>query len=166
MVTQNAPRQSQPRLAIDPAQSAPAKVFDWRTVESTDYRAYIANLRAIGCPEETIRDIIRADVNKLFESRARSQRAGTNRFEYWKPGNAVTNLVNPEFLKQQAELALEKKALLKELLGTEAADKPDLSGGMAVFEQVMDFLPPEKWNQTLKSNCSMPDASPPVCVIC
>jgi len=105
---QNAPRQSQPPIVTERAQSAPAKVFDWRTVESTDYRAYIANLRAIGCPEETIRDIIRADVNKLFESRARSQSPGTNRFEYWKPGNAVTNLVNPEFLKQQAELALEK----------------------------------------------------------
>jgi hypothetical protein len=143
-------RQIQPRLLKEPTPSVPAKVFDWRTVESTDYRAYIANLRAIGCPEETIRDIIRADVNKLFESRGRTQRAGTNRFEYWRPGNAVTNLVNPEFLKQQQELALEKKALLKELLGTEVADKPDLSGGMPVFEQVMDFLPPEKWNQTLE----------------
>ncbi len=147
---QSVPRQSQPRLSAGPAQALPAKVFDWRTVESTDYRAYIANLRAIGCPEETIRDIILADVNKLFASRGRAQRAGTNRFEYWKPGNAVTNLVNPEFLKQQQELALEKKALLKELLGTEAADKPDLSGGLPVFEKVMDFLPPEKWNQTLE----------------
>lgn len=119
-------------------------------MESADYRAYIANLRAIGCPEQTIRDLIRADVNQLFESRARTQRAGTNRFEYWKPGNAVTNLVNPEFLKEQQELALAKKALLKELLGTEAVDKPDLSGGLPVFEKVMDFLPPEKWNQTLE----------------
>src|ERR1700716_2835565 len=40
--------------------------FDWRIVESEDYRKYIANLRSIGCPEETIRAIITADVNKLF----------------------------------------------------------------------------------------------------
>src|SRR5262245_10847191 len=35
--------------------------FHWRTIESEDYRKYIANLRAIGCPEETIRDIIVAE---------------------------------------------------------------------------------------------------------
>src|SRR6267143_1034937 len=34
------------------------KIIDWRAVESPDYRQYLANLRAIGCPEETIRDII------------------------------------------------------------------------------------------------------------
>src|SRR4051794_1792422 len=38
--------------------SKPAQSFDWRMVESEDYKKYIANLRAIGCPEETIRDII------------------------------------------------------------------------------------------------------------
>src|SRR3954462_879248 len=37
--------------------------FQWASVESPDYREYIANLRAIGCPEETIRDIVIADVN-------------------------------------------------------------------------------------------------------
>lgn len=46
--------------------------LDWRSVESEDYRHYIANLRAIGCPEETIADIIRADVNKLFQSRRKA----------------------------------------------------------------------------------------------
>src|SRR5687767_831304 len=43
----------------------PAEGFDWRLVESEDYKKYIVNLRSIGCPEETIRDIITADVNKL-----------------------------------------------------------------------------------------------------
>jgi hypothetical protein len=38
-------------------------------VESADYRAYIANLRRIGCPEQTLRDIILADVNMLYTPR-------------------------------------------------------------------------------------------------
>src|SRR5687767_6195122 len=46
--------------------------FHWGSVESDDYREYIANLRAIGCPEETIRDIIIADVNKLYAGRIAS----------------------------------------------------------------------------------------------
>src|SRR5437899_3128213 len=35
----------------------PAPPFDWRQVESEDYRQYVANLRALGCPEQTVRDI-------------------------------------------------------------------------------------------------------------
>src|SRR5438477_10715956 len=45
--------------------------FNWSSVESADYKRYIANLRATGCPEETVRDIIIADVDKLLESRNR-----------------------------------------------------------------------------------------------
>src|SRR6516225_1861322 len=40
--------------------------FSWREVESADYPTYIANLRDIGCPEQTIRDIIIADVNAMY----------------------------------------------------------------------------------------------------
>lgn len=41
--------------------------FRWSQLESTDYRQYIANLRGIGCPEQTIRDIVTADVASLYE---------------------------------------------------------------------------------------------------
>ena len=37
----------------------------WESVEAADYREYIKNFRNIDCPEETIHDIILADVNKL-----------------------------------------------------------------------------------------------------
>src|SRR5215211_7150065 len=56
--------------------------LDWRVVESEDYKKYIANLRASGCPEETIRDIIVADVNKLFEARKKElSGSSTNKFQ-------------------------------------------------------------------------------------
>lgn len=45
--------------------------FHWGMVESTDYPAYVENLRAIGCPEQRIRDIIIADVDDLFAQKAR-----------------------------------------------------------------------------------------------
>jgi hypothetical protein len=47
----------------------PPPGFSWRSIESADYKEYIANLRAIECPEQTIRDIIIADVNKLYGPR-------------------------------------------------------------------------------------------------
>ena len=51
------------------APTAEARPFYWRQIESADYRIYIANLRAIGCPEQTIRDIITADVDSLCAAR-------------------------------------------------------------------------------------------------
>ena len=45
------------------------KPFHWSQIESADYRTYIANLRGIGCPEQTIRDLIKADVDNLYATR-------------------------------------------------------------------------------------------------
>lgn len=119
--------------------------LDWRVVESEDYKKYIANLRAIGCPEETIRDIIIADVNKLFEARKKELTgSSTNKFQFWKTGNFFADMFNEEKLQQHRQLAKEKQALLKELLGVEVAEKPDIMGGMNPFETMLDFLPAEK----------------------
>lgn len=128
---------------------APAR-FDWRMVESDDYRKYIANLRAIGCPEETIRDIIVADVNKLFESRRKELNAGGKKFEYWKTGNPFATLIDADKLERQQKLAQEKREVLKELLGAAPEEKPDLFAGMNPFEAMLDFLPAEKQSKVMQ----------------
>jgi hypothetical protein len=51
--------------------TAPAP-FNWSSIESSDYRTYIANLRAIRCPEQTICDIVTADVHALYASKLRA----------------------------------------------------------------------------------------------
>ncbi len=135
--------------AIAPTPSAQA--FDWRLVESEDYKKYIANLRAIGCPEETIRDIIIADVNKLFESRKRTLRgAATNRFEYWKTGNVFAGFMDPERIEQEQALAREKRELLTELLGVAPEEKPNLLAAFNPFESLLDFLPDGKQTAVLE----------------
>jgi hypothetical protein len=127
-----------------------AQSFDWHLVESEDYKKYIANLRAIGCPEETIRDIIAADVNKLFESR-RKGLAGTNRFEFWKAGNPLAGMFDPEKLEKQQQLSKEKRALLKELLGVAPDEKPDLMAGAGnMVESMLDFLPAGKQSEVME----------------
>jgi len=147
---QPAPTASAPAPVPAPLQAQPAKPvqsFDWRLVESEDYKKYIANLRSIGCPEETIRDIISADVKKLFDARKRTLNASTNKFEYWKAGNLFGTMMNEEKIKQSQELAKEKRDLLKELLGVAPEEKPDMFGGMNPFESMLDFLPADKQNQ-------------------
>jgi len=47
-------------------------------------------------------------------------------------------------IQQSQELSKEKRALLKELLGVEPEEKPDLLGGMNPFESMLDFLPAGK----------------------
>jgi hypothetical protein len=64
-----------PRVFASPVVEggAPAP-FRWSQLESKDYRVYIKNLRAIGCPGQTIRDIITADVDSLYKARSRELR--------------------------------------------------------------------------------------------
>ena len=41
--------------------------FRWnQLVSSNDYRAFVANLRAAGCPERTVEDIVRGDAERAF----------------------------------------------------------------------------------------------------
>ncbi len=136
--------------AAEAAPDKPAHSFDWRMVESEDYKKYIANLRAIGCPEETIRDIISADVAKLFESR-RKGITSTNRFEFWKGGNPLAGMIDSEKIEKQQQLAKEKRALLKELLGTAPDEKPDLTAGATgMIESLLDFLPANKQAEVME----------------
>lgn len=47
--------------------------FRWSQLESSNYLTYIANLRAIRCPEQTLHDIITADVDASFYASRRQQ---------------------------------------------------------------------------------------------
>ena len=65
--------------------------FRWGQLEAADYPAYIGNLRAIGCPEETIRDIITADVASQYaEKRAQFRQAAAP-----APGQRPPTLTQP-----------------------------------------------------------------------
>src|SRR5437773_10781467 len=88
--------------------------FSWRDVESTDYPTYIANLRDIGCPEQTIRDIIIADVNALY-ARRRATEITTPEQQWWR-AEPDTNVVLIAAEKSRA-LDEERRALLTRLLG-------------------------------------------------
>ena len=73
-VARNAQRELETESTAVSQTSAPAPPptpFHWRQLESTDYRIYIANLRGIGCPEQTLRDIITADVDSQYAPRRR-----------------------------------------------------------------------------------------------
>jgi hypothetical protein len=97
--------------------------FVWSHIESEDYPTYIANLRAIGCPEPTIRDIIVAEVTQMF-ARRRATEVTTASQQWWRfePDLDVAWAA----IEQIRALEDERRALLTSLLGPdwESADYP------------------------------------------
>lgn len=120
--------------------------FTWQEVESADYPTYIANLRNIGCPEQTIRDIIIADVNALY-SRRRALELVTPEQQWWR-SVPDTNILQAATEKARA-LDDERRALLSRLLGSawESGDLVSLPRpshpGVVLDGPVLGALPAE-----------------------
>lgn len=93
--------------------------FNWAQVESADYRVYIANLRAIGCPEATIKDIILTDVMKLYAQRRGQASVNGREFRYWETDEKrkLKQHQIEEREKTLAQIDKELPAVLRELLG-------------------------------------------------
>jgi hypothetical protein len=121
VVTNSAPpaRIPEARTVRAEAKTVVTNDFQWSSVESQDYRDYIANLRAIGCPEETVRDIIIADVNKLYGSRMAALYPSAKDFKFWAVEDASQRAQDREREQKRRELEREKRALIKELLGVD-----------------------------------------------
>lgn len=135
------------------AKSSPAPInarkFNWESVESPDYKEYIANLRSIGCPEETIRDIILADVSKLYDEKKKQARGGPKKFEYWKAGNPMLAAMDSDSQQKIAALNEEKNNVLRSL-GIEPDFKTQAADMMSPLEVMFDFIPEGKRGQILK----------------
>ena len=147
--------------SLEPASSAPLPTrsrasstvkggadrdFHWNQVESTDFKLYMANLRAIGCPEETIRDLIIAEINKMFAPRFAALAAETQKFEYWSRRAKSKETL----LTQLHALQQERRTLLRELLGMD--DDPYAKWASLDFDKLREegkysFLSPEKQAQ-------------------
>lgn len=98
--------------------------FLWAQLESGDYKEYIARLRAFGVPEKTIRDIIMADVQKMYRPKFAAlrppKRPGPANTNFWENRNNWYN-PNRDMTKEQREqlkaLQKEQANLIKTLLG-------------------------------------------------
>lgn len=119
--------------------------FDWRQVESADYQTYIKNLRAIGCPEETVKDIVAADLLQAFATRrAQVMAARYQDFQFWK-SDSTESATRAQLETRRREVDEEMTAALTSLLGTAVTPPTTKSAWQqAALNQQLAFLPDEK----------------------
>lgn len=103
-----------------PAVIVRRQFFSWQQLESQDYPTYIKNLREIGCPEQTIRDIIIADVTQMLREKylGAPQRLKANP-KWWT--NHPEAGAEAETAQAAEKMWTERAAILAELLGPDWA---------------------------------------------
>ena len=133
--------------------------FRWSQIESDDFKKYIQNLRDIGCPEETIRNLVKQDLDKYYDQRkADILSKSPARKEFWKSGNP-SSLGRPSASasSQMAQLDREKNEVLGELFnpsGLAAINRPGplaRARSQAKSGYAMDFIPDEETKAQLNT---------------
>jgi hypothetical protein len=125
--------------------------FDWSQVESEDYRIYAGNLRTIGCPEETVRDIVVADVNELMSRRAREIADDASR-RFWEllVNKDELQAIVEQKMKELEGLKKERQELLTWIFNDSAVDTKRQQDErdpprLAEQRQGLEFLSDEKY---------------------
>lgn len=121
--------------------------FRWSQLESEDYRTYIERLRAVGCPEQTIRDLIIADVDKLLAPRLLATAPGRKDLQYWQSEEKElwTSLEQRAAQRQQQAIDFEKRNVIRQLMGVDlVAERQKVLGQEDYYGKRLGFLPDDK----------------------
>jgi hypothetical protein len=126
----------------------------WAQLESEDYKEYVARLRAIGCPEQTIRELIIADLDKLMAPELRSAYGRRDELKYWhsEEEEMAINIDRRELARKEREIEQRKRDIIRELVhGDLARERMKLSGQDDLNERRLAFLPEERRTQIRES---------------
>lgn len=129
-----------------PAVPAPASAatIHWSEIASTNFFAYRDNLRAIGCPEKTVRDILQSEVEAYY---AQLRRPIIDRLQlrFWDAvatgGKSAFEDADDAFDK----LGTERRELLTQLLGAPAENTAELLAAQREgWQRQYDWLPADQ----------------------
>lgn len=119
--------------------------FEWGQLESEDYQTYIKRLRSIGCPEETIRDIIIADLEKLMAPDVQATDGNREPPKYWEPKTRERTVDTLARAGQKQDIDFKKREIVRELLGIDlASERSRIKGERDFYEERLGFLEPDK----------------------
>ncbi|MFZ0826177.1 MAG: hypothetical protein WAO02_02020 [Verrucomicrobiia bacterium] len=140
--------------AIDkPASDGPP--FLWRRIASEDLQAYRGNLLAIGCPEITMREIIRAVINERFGVRRR-RILDSFQDRYWdmvlrRELTGRQKFPRTEWGQALESLKAERLQLITDVLGRDGLiTEAERQARRAALEQQRSWLSPEERDQLIE----------------
>ena len=115
--------------AAQPATQPSPAPFRWSQLDAKDYRIYVKNLRAIGCPEPSVRAIVTADVHAVY---AIQEQKLTQRLSEWESGSWTNRLTaasrGTELRTELAQLPMAEAKLTADLLGLPTGASVALGG--------------------------------------
>jgi hypothetical protein len=129
------------------ARTAPAPKTPYAAIYSSAPKQFVTNLRAIGCPEETIKDILIAEINRGYAAQENALRpTPADHVPWgWSPKTSEGKIIARR--QEAAAIAREKAATLREALGYEVAVAMPtyaMTTSDLDFERVLNSLPVEK----------------------
>jgi len=166
-VPERAHEESLPGHGTRIAQPAPSPVpkattrsdnvrLTWQSLESSDYKQFAANLRAIGCPEATIRDILRADVTQLYEEKKKQLRRDAPKFEYWRNEQDFLPGAGRGAWTGMLALDEERDSVLRSL-GIEPDQRKRAAKSSNARDWMLDFLDDDKKASVLRLRNELED---------
>jgi hypothetical protein len=129
--------------------------FRWNQIASEDLKIYRDNLRAIGCPELTVREIIRAVINERFGLRRRGILASFQN-RYWdmvmhRELTGRQKFSRTEWGQALESLKAERLQLITDVLGQDALiTETERQARRAELEKQRSWLSPEKRGQLIE----------------
>jgi len=136
------------KVSSGKSQVSPAGV-DWSAIRANDYTVYVQNLRALGCPEASIVDLIVGEVTAAYAARMRAE-AAPPQWNYWETA-AVTEAAEEARIRQvRTRLQRERREVLQQALGPQALQamsKYRLWDDIDPNEELLAFLPAGKRRQ-------------------
>ena len=113
--------------------------FYWSQVLSTNLEEYVANLRTIGCPQKTIRDLMEGVLTDLYLERRR-QLMDPVQADYWNLNVGGQRAITTKLKKPLDQLREETVGRLDALVGAQ----PDRRAPERRHVEMAEFLPEDK----------------------
>lgn len=102
--------------------SVPATSFHWDQLYSKDYHVYVKNLRAVGCPEPTLRAIVTTDVDSVYQILGNQMEQKLTVLANASWSDQFKNSASEEALKDELQkIPDEEAAKIADLLGLKPA---------------------------------------------
>lgn len=121
-----------PAPPVRPAEPA----WKWDDLVATDYRQFVANLRANGAPNVLVHDLVALELQRHFQDRYAAARKPEAPREYWqKPARQG---LDEESLRRFAGIEREHAAVLRALLGVEA--RPNTPANLLFCQPDMELV--------------------------